>query len=192
MAEPFHISGSDAEFKVRSPIWVGVLVVVTLGVYAVVWVYKIARELSEYGRARGYDLGQNPVATLLAIFPGILIVVPTLVALWRLTKRIQGAQRIAGRGDILNGWLALALYILLAPVYFAYVQSELNRAWAAEGVAAAERDNGLPPRLETGSPEGHARPAAGAGARAPERATDPRPAAPGQPADAGGRGPERP
>lgn len=33
----------------------------------------------------------------------------------------------------MNGWLALVLYLVLAPVFFAYEQSEINKAWAAEG-----------------------------------------------------------
>ena len=38
-----------------------------VGIYAIYWFYVTAKDLSEYGKAKGYDLGQNPTMTLLAL-----------------------------------------------------------------------------------------------------------------------------
>jgi hypothetical protein len=130
--DTFHPSGAARDVKVRGPVWVGIFSFVTIGIYAIYWVYVTAKDLSAYGRAKGRDLGQSPGMTLLAITLGALIIVPALVALYRQAKRIQQAQQLAG-AESMNGWIALVLYLVIAPVFFAYEQSELNKAWAAEG-----------------------------------------------------------
>jgi len=154
VGEEFRISGSTATFKVRSPVWVGVWSLLTLGIYSVVWVYKTAREVSEYGKTKGYDLGQKPLNTGLAVFPGGLIIVPAIIALVRHTRRVQQAERLAGRTEVLNGWLALILYLVLSPIYFSYVQSELNKVWAAEGAPVTGGGAELPPRLPDAAASG--------------------------------------
>ena len=148
MGEEFQITGSTANFKVRSPVWVGVWSLVTLGIYSIVWIYKTAREVSDYGKARGYDLGQKPVNTGLAVFPGGLVIVPAIIALVRHTRRVQQAGRVAGRTDVLSGWIALVLYLVISPVYFSYLQNDLNKVWAVEGATTAGVGGSeLPPRL---------------------------------------------
>ena len=150
--DTFRPAGSDRETKVRGPVWVGIFSFVTIGIYAIYWLYVTAKDLSEYGRKKGYDLGQKPGMTLLAITLGWIIIVPPLVAIWRLTKRVQHAQRLAGVGDRLNGWIALITYLLISPVYFAYTQSELNKAWAGEGGPVPIAPDDMPPELQR-SPE---------------------------------------
>ena len=127
--DTFHPAGAARDIKVRGPVWSGAWSIT--GVYALYWVYVTAKDLSEYGKAKGRDLGQNPTMTLLAITIGWLIIVPPLVAIYRQAKRIQQAQALNGV-EPFNGWIALAFYLLLSPVYFGYAQSELNKVWAAE------------------------------------------------------------
>ena len=45
-------------------------------------------------------------------------------------KRVQAAQRLAGV-EPLNGWIALILYLVISPAFYAYVQSGLNNVWRA-------------------------------------------------------------
>ena len=117
--------------KYRSPIVVGVLTVVTLGIYTVVWWYLINKELADHGRATGRsDLGADPARSTLALFPGALVVVPAVWTTVTTFQRVQAAQRGLGRVP-LNGWLALALALLFSPAMHAYLQSGLNSAWAA-------------------------------------------------------------
>jgi hypothetical protein len=131
MAYEMQIRGSQDRVKVRSPWAAALLPLVTLGIYHLVWWYRINRELRDYGKAKGYDLGQNPTNSLLALFPGALIVVPALITYWRGVKRVMGASRLAGK-EPLNGWIAIILYILIPPALWAYVQVELNKVWESE------------------------------------------------------------
>jgi hypothetical protein len=131
MAYEMQIRQSQAPVKIRSPWAAALLPFVTLGIYHLVWWYRINREMSDYGKAKGYDLGQNPTNSLLALFPGGLIIVPALITYWRGVKRVMGASRLAGQEPV-NGWLAIVLYLLLAPALWAYVQVSLNKVWEAE------------------------------------------------------------
>jgi hypothetical protein len=142
LAYEMKLRGSQDEVKIRSPWAAALLPLITLGIYHLVWWYRINRELRDYGRARGYDLGQNPTNSLLALFPGGLIVVPAVVSYWRGTKRVQGASRIAGN-EPLNGWIAIILYFLLSPGLWAYIQVSLNDVWRKE--AEPQPGQELPP-----------------------------------------------
>lgn len=162
MAYDLQIRESEHRVRLRSPWAAALLPIVTLGIYHLVWWYRVNRELRDFGRARGYDLGQNPTSSLLAVFPGGLVVVPALVSYWRGTKRMQAAARVAGQ-EPLNGWIALTLFLVISLGLWGYMQSELNRLWRAQAEAlpgqpappAIEED--LPPRLpaegEPGAPQ---------------------------------------
>jgi hypothetical protein len=145
--DTFHPAGTARDVKVRGPVWAGAWSIT--GFYAIYWIFATAKDLSEYGKAKGFDLGQNPTMTLLAIIPGFLLIVPPIVAIYRLAKRIQQAQRLAGSSDQMNGWLALVLYLVFSPAFYGYIQSELNKAWAAEG-GPVERKDEMPAHLESG------------------------------------------
>jgi hypothetical protein len=153
MAYEMKLRGTEHEVKVRNPWAVALLPIITLGIYHLVWWYKINKELKAYGEAKGYDLGQNPTASLLALFPGGIIVIPALVSYWRGTKRVQGASKIAGREPV-SGWISLILYLLLAPAFWAYLQVSLNHVWEQEAEAAPGQaippphGDEMPPRLE--------------------------------------------
>jgi hypothetical protein len=153
MAYELQIRDSQDQVKVRSPWAVALLPFVTVGIYHLVWWYRINREVGDYGRAKGYDLGQSPTKSLLALFPGGLIIVPALVTYWRGTRRIQGAARLAGQ-EPLNGWIALILYLVFALGFWAYLQVSLNAIWRREAEplpgqqAPPEPADQMPPRLE--------------------------------------------
>ncbi len=134
MAYEMQIRGTESKVKIRSPWAAALLPIITLGIYHLVWWYRINRELRDYGQAKGYDLGQNPTSSVLALFPGGLIIVPALITYWRGTKRVQGAARVGGQEPV-NGWIALILYLLLAPGLWAYLQSSLNNVWRSEAEA---------------------------------------------------------
>lgn len=168
MAYEMKIRGTQDEVKIRSPWAAALLPIITLGIYHLVWWYRINRELRDYGQARGYDLGQNPTNSVLALFPGGIIIVPALVSYWRGTKRVMGASRLAGK-EPLNGWIAIILYILIAPAFWAYIQVSLNDVWRQEAEAlpgqeppapAAE----MPPPLQEQPPQ---QPPAGPGQQPP-------------------------
>ena len=144
MAEEVAIPGSDKPAKIRSPWAAALLPIITLGIYYLVWYYKINREMADLGRSRNTDeLGDSPVTSLLAITLGALIIVPALVSVYRTAQRIQRAQGGSGLQP-LNGWLALVMYLLIPPVFWAYQQAELNKVWRSGPAPAASSPEPAP------------------------------------------------
>ena len=131
MAREMTIRGTRAPVKIRSPWAAALLPIVTLGIYHLVWWYRINRELRVFGHAMEQNLGQSPTNSVLALFPGGLIVVPALITYWNGFKRVQLAAKLAGREQA-NGWIALILYLLLSPALWAYIQVSLNEIWEQE------------------------------------------------------------
>jgi Domain of unknown function (DUF4234) len=126
--------GSTA--KIRGPVTVVILSVVTLGIYVLFWWYFVNREMADYGRARGTnELGDNPTKSLLALRPGSLVVVPAIWTMVTTFRRIQAAQSLNGQTPV-NGWLGFVLAIVFSPVLYGYMQSGLNSTWRAIRPAA--------------------------------------------------------
>ena len=137
MADEVQIEGAGTTAKLRSPVWVAVFAVITLGIYILFWWYFINREMADYGRAKGTaELGDSPAKSVLALFPGGLIIVPAIWTTVTTFKRIQAAQGVAGQTP-LNGWLGLVLYLVFSPAFYAYMQSGLNSAWRAQTTQTA-------------------------------------------------------
>ena len=132
MAEEIQIAGTQSTAKTRDPLGVALLTLVTLGIYFFVWYYKVNREMSDLGQARGTDeLGDSPGTSLLAVTLGALIIVPAIVSLYNTFQRTQAAARLTG-AEPLNGWIALILYLLLGIAFPAYLQSGLNKVCGAQ------------------------------------------------------------
>ena len=144
MAEEIQIAGTGSTAKVRNPLGVVGLSLITLGIYYIFWWYFINREMRDLGRARNADLGQNPTNSVLAITLGALIIVPAIVTLWTTTARIEKAQTTVGVERPASGPVIFILLLLIGPVGIWYAQSELNKVWAAQTAPAA------PPPIPTG------------------------------------------
>jgi hypothetical protein len=67
MAEEVAIAGTSSRAKLRNPLGVVGLSIITIGIYYIFWWYFINREMRDLGRARSTDLGQNPGSSVLAI-----------------------------------------------------------------------------------------------------------------------------
>jgi hypothetical protein len=136
-----------ATVQVRDPWRVGVLAVVTLGVYGCVWFYKANRELRDVAEAEDWEgVGFNPVLALLLLVPGAALIVPALAAWVHFVLRLRRAQERARSPHRISGWAtALLAVVALIPlgaiVFFEYLQFHLNAVWGARrGEApAAER-----------------------------------------------------
>src|SRR5438094_5129736 len=116
-----------AEVKLRGPWAVFFLSLVTLGIYYLVWYYKINHELAEAG---GQDV--SPGVAVLAISLGGLLIVPPFVSDYRTFRRIRAAQQAAGLPDPVLPWVGFLLFILayvFLPFELVYAQSNLNRLW---------------------------------------------------------------
>lgn len=132
MAQKVQIAGAGSTAKIRNPIAVAIFATITLGIYVLFWWYYANREMADYGRAKGTDeLGDSPGKSLLAVFPGGLIIVPAIWTTFTTFQRVQKAQKLAGQTPI-NGWLAFVIYIVFSPAFVAYMQSGLNSVWEAQ------------------------------------------------------------
>jgi Domain of unknown function (DUF4234) len=135
MAEEVQIGGGPATAKIRHPVAVALLSLVTLGIYALYWWYQVNREMADLGKHLGIeDLGDNPTVSLLAWFPGFLLIVPPFVSLYNGVHRMKYTQELTTRRTpTLNGWIVLILLVfVLSVVAYGYMQAELNKAWRAQ------------------------------------------------------------
>ena len=115
--------------KIRNPFGVFVLSIVTVGIYYVVWYYKVNRELRD---ASGIDV--SPVVAIIAITIGWVILVPPFISWYRTFERIQQAQRQAGLATEVSPIIGFILYLIalaFLPVETLYAQDELNKLWRA-------------------------------------------------------------
>jgi hypothetical protein len=115
------------QVKIRSPWGVFFLTLITLGIYYVVWYYKINRELRD---AANIDV--SPGIATIAITFGALIIIPPFVSFYRTFRRIRTAQDAAGVPDPAMPWLGFALVLIayvFLPFEVVYAQSNLNRLW---------------------------------------------------------------
>jgi Domain of unknown function (DUF4234) len=128
VAETVAIPGSPGTAKIRSPWGVFVLAIVTFGIYYLYWYYQANRELRDYG------IGTSPVTSLLALFPGGLVLVPPFVSWWRFFGRLRQAEDRAGVRGGADQWLGFVLYIVaffFLPFELVYAQQHLNGLWSS-------------------------------------------------------------
>jgi hypothetical protein len=153
MAAEVQISPGSTEktAKIRHPVAVPVLTVITLGIYGLYWWYQINREMRDLGEARGVDgLGEKPLNSLLAAFPGALIIVPPYVSLYNGVKRMQRAQEVTTGNITFNGWIVLILILVSFAVGIAglvvpgYIQSEMNKVWENVGAGGVTPVSAVP------------------------------------------------
>jgi hypothetical protein len=138
VAEPVDI-GAEKPAKIRSPVAVAVLTVVTLLIYLFFWWYFINREMAEYGKRRGAsELGESPGKSVLAITVGALVIVPAVWTTVTTFKRVQATQRLTGEAQPINGWIGLILALVITPALYGYMQSGLNSSWKAVAAARLE------------------------------------------------------
>ena len=142
MAQTVRIRDTSATAKIRHPVGVFALVLVTLGIYYLVWYYKVNRELRDLGRATGEPerLGTSPLTSLLAVTIGWLVVVPPFVSWYGTFRRIRAAQDVSGADEHVSVALGFVLYVVgvfVLPIEVVYAQDELNRVWRADGSRGA-------------------------------------------------------
>ena len=133
MAEELTIKGTDAKVKVRSPIWVLVWTLLTLGIYFFFWYFFINRELAYYGKSKKTtDCGENPNISLIAMLLGWIIIVPPFVSIFNCFRRVDAAVQLSKadvRGVAVDPVLGLIVFFLIAPAVPVLIQLNLNRIW---------------------------------------------------------------
>ena len=132
MAQEIQIPNAGSTAKIRNPLGVLALSLITLGIYSIFWWYFINREMADYGQANGVpELGDNPILSVLAVTIGVLVIIPPFVSLWRTLKRIETAQnRALGSNNISVILLFVLIFIpLVNLVVHPMMQSNLNQVW---------------------------------------------------------------
>jgi hypothetical protein len=135
MADVVPIQGAGTTAKVRNPLGVIGLNIITLGIYGIFYWYFINREMADLGRARGRpDLGDNPVMSVLAVTIGGLIIIPAIVSFWNTLKRIETSQDVTMGSNNFSPVLCVILVLLIinSPIATYLMQSNLNQSWRAQ------------------------------------------------------------
>ncbi len=128
MAEEVQIVGTRDRAKIRNPWGVVGLSLVTLGIYYLYWYFQVNNELANLGESRGTEeLGTAPTKSLLAMFPGGVLIVPPFVSLWNTCKRINRGQELTGEGVGLNTPIAFLLSLIV--IGQVLMQGSLNHIW---------------------------------------------------------------
>lgn len=153
VAQEVPISGGPEQAKIRNVIAVPVLGLITFGIYLLVWWYKINREMADLGRKHGReDLGTNPTLSLLALFPGGLLIVPAIWTTVTTYQRAKRAQQLVGvePHNQANPWIYGISYVIFSLFTYGYLQNELNKVWRIDsGMVPQGAIAGGAPAFET-------------------------------------------
>lgn len=139
MAETVTIQGQS--YLKRNPLGVLGLTLITLGIYGLYWYYKVNEEILRYTK----DDTISPARSLLAVFPGGLIIVPPFIAYYNTANHIVRMQEQRGLPSQISPALVVILGILIFIGMAAYMQEHLNRVWDAAAGADAVASGGAPP-----------------------------------------------
>jgi hypothetical protein len=106
--------------KMRDPLRSWLLLIATLGVYYLVWYYRINRELRDF----------DPTIKVRPALGALVQLVPVvgLVGVYRTGQRIRQAQMTAGACPDASGEIGVETALLFAMVV-PYYNSELNSLW---------------------------------------------------------------
>jgi hypothetical protein len=141
MAEPIQITGSAHQGKIRNPLGVIGLSIITLGIYGIFWYYYTNKELAEIGKAHNsHECGDAPGTSVLAVTLGVFILIPPFISGYNFCKRLQAAERLTGAPQGMEPGLLFVLFIFIGPVGHYIAQSNMNKvlqAQAGGGVASA-------------------------------------------------------
>jgi hypothetical protein len=157
MAEEVQISGSQEQGKVRNPLGVIGLSLITFGIYYLFWYYYVNKEMAAIGQARGTtECGDNPVNSVLALIPGGFVIIPPYVSLYNAGKRLSAAERLTGAPKGMEAGLLLVLFIFIGPVGLYIFQSNINKVLQAQASGGAGQipagQSAAPPAPETPAP----------------------------------------
>ena len=169
MAEPVAIQGSSYQGKLRNPLGVIGLTIITIGIYYFVWYYRVNKEMAEIGQARGTEeCGTSPGTSLAALVPGFLVIIPPYFSTYKACRRLTATEGLTGAQEGMEPPLLWLLLILIAPVGLYLFQRNLNRALEAQAGGANALVEGA-----VAEPSARAMPDAPPAAPAPESPAGP-------------------
>ena len=123
MADLVHVNGET--YKVRGPLAVLGLTIITFGIYYFYWYYQVNDELRRYER----DESINPTRSLMAVLFGWIIIVPPFIAMYNTAKHIQQIEVRDSIQPVIEPALVIVFMLLLGIVNPPYMQAHLNPIW---------------------------------------------------------------
>jgi hypothetical protein len=120
--------------KRRRPVGVWLLTLATLGVYGLVYWYKIHSELLRYDPRRHI----SPVFELMSVFLMAWTIILPFMSIGSLAQKIRIAQSTAGLPQDCSGTRGILLSLLFG-AHVVYYQRKLNEIIAANAAPAGER-----------------------------------------------------
>jgi Domain of unknown function (DUF4234) len=120
--------------KRRRPVAVWLLTLATLGIYGLVYWYKIHSELLEFDRRRHI----SPVFELMSVFLLAWTIILPFMSIGSLAQKIRIAQSTAGLPQDCSGTRGIWLSLLFG-AHVIYYQRKLNEIIAANGAPRGER-----------------------------------------------------
>jgi hypothetical protein len=142
MAETITIDGKQV--LKRNPMAVLGLSIITIGIYYLVWYYKINGEIKRVEN----DETMSPMRSLMAMIFGWLLIVPPFLAMYNTSKHIQKMEERLGVQSTMEPILPIVIMLVFSPLVGAYMQDHLNRAWGATASVVPA----VPPPAPTTSP----------------------------------------
>jgi len=142
MAETVTVEGK--QFLKRNPLGVLGLSIITIGIYFLVWYYKINAEL----RRAENDESISPLRSLMAMIFGWIIIVPPFLAMYNTAKHVKALEERMGVQQTIEPVLTVVLQAVFSVGNAAYVQDHMNRAWEAN----ASPGMAMPPAPPTPNP----------------------------------------
>ena len=142
MAETVMIQGQS--YLKRNPLGVLGLGFITLGIYFVYWFYKANQEIQRYTG----DQTVSPIRSLLAVFPGGIIIVPALIAFYNTANHVAQMEQQRGITSQISPAITVVIGLVFSIAVGIYVQEHLNRVWdsaSAGGVQPAAQPPAPPP-----------------------------------------------
>jgi hypothetical protein len=133
MADEIQIRGSSYTGKIRNPLGVIGLSLITLGIYGFFWYYYANKELAEIGKAHNTDeCGDSPGTSVIAVTLGAFVIVPAFISGYNFCKRLSAAERLTGAPQGMEPGLLFILYVFISPVALYIAQSNLNKVLQAQ------------------------------------------------------------
>jgi hypothetical protein len=146
MAETVTINGQS--YLKRNPLGVLGLTIITLGIYGLYWFYKANEEIQRFTG----DQTISPGRSLLAVFPGAILIVPPFIAYYNTANHVMQMEQQRGIASQISPALCVVLGLVIWIGMAAYMQEHLNRVWDsasmpgwAPGVAPAAPPPPAPP-----------------------------------------------
>jgi len=136
-AEDITVRGVRA--RTRGPVITWLLLVVTLGIYGLFHWYYINREMRDVSAAMGRPFGNAPGMSVLALFPGGILIVPAIWT-WVTTARRARDLRVMALDGRAGEVTSVPLAVLLGFIYglnHPYLQASLNATYDLAGAEQA-------------------------------------------------------